>query len=98
MNDVLEETLYVTDMPPALTVGLKVRREVYAGPPAVASTLVQVQRLAFADAMIEIRVVAKAGFTTPPRPAGSSSDDLPRRGGRGGGRGRGGGYGGSSPY
>lgn len=98
MNDVLEETLYVTDIPPALTVGPKIRREVYGGPPTVASTLLQVQRLAFADALIEIRIIAKAGITASPRSGGSSSDDSPRRGGRGGGRGRGGGYGGSSPY
>lgn len=93
MNDVLEETLYVTDMPPALTIGPKIRREVYGGPPAVASTLLQVQRLAFADAMIEIRVIAKAGMTASPR-SGGSSDESPRRGSRGGGRGRSGGYGG----
>ena len=45
MNDVLEETIYVTDIPAALTAGPKVRREVYSEHPAVASTLVQVQRL-----------------------------------------------------
>ena len=98
MNDVLEETLYVTDIPPALTVGPKIRRDVYTGPPAVASTMIQVQRLAFADAMVEIRVVAKAGLTAGSRSGGSSSDDSPRHGGRGGGRGRSGGYGGVSPY
>lgn len=40
--------------------------EVYGGPPVVASTLLQVQRLAFADAMIEIRIIAKAGMTASP--------------------------------
>lgn len=97
MNDVLEETLCVTDIPPALTVGPKIRRDVYTGPPAVASTMIQVQRLAFADAMVEIRVVAKSGLTAGSRSGGSSSDDSPRHGGRGGGRGRSGGYGGVSP-
>jgi 2-iminobutanoate/2-iminopropanoate deaminase len=93
MNDVLEETIYVTDMPLALTAGPKVRREVYAEHPAVASTLVQVQRLPFADALVEIRVAAKAPQVGPSR----SSDDAPRgRGGRGG-MGRGG-AGGMSPY
>lgn len=67
INDVLEETLYVTDMSPALTLGPKIRPEVYGGPPAVASTVLQAQRLAFADAMIEIRVIAKAGMTGSPR-------------------------------
>lgn len=98
MNDVLEETIYVTDMPPALIAGPKVRREVYAEHPAVASTLVQVQRLPFADALVEIRIVAKASQVGPSRSSDSQSDDPPkRRGGRGGGMGRGG-YGGGSPY
>lgn len=86
MNDVLEETLYVTDMPVALTTGPKVRREIYVTEhPAVASTLVQVQRLAFADALVEIRVVAKAPPVAPPQ-----SDASPRRRGGRGGMGRGG--------
>jgi len=98
MNDVLEETLYVTDMPLALTAGPKVRREMYATEhPAVASTLVQVQRLAFADALVEIRIVAKAPPVGPSRSSDSQSDDSTRhRGGRGG-TGRGG-TGGPFPY
>lgn len=92
MKDVLEETIYVTDMPPALTVGPKVRREVYSDHPAVATTLLQVQRLAFADALVEIRVVAKAEAL---RPLGTQTDNAPRHRG---GRGRSGGMGGSSPY
>jgi enamine deaminase RidA (YjgF/YER057c/UK114 family) len=66
MNDVIEETIYVTDMSLALSAGPKVRREVYAEHPAVASTLVQVQRLAFADAIVEIRIVAKSPQVGPP--------------------------------
>jgi 2-iminobutanoate/2-iminopropanoate deaminase len=98
MNDVLEETIYVTDMPLALTAGPKVRRDVYAEHPAVASTLVQVQRLAFADALVEIRIVAKAPQVGSSRSSDSQSDEPPkRRGGRGGGMGRGG-AGGSSPF
>lgn len=99
MNDVLEETIYVTDMPLALTTGPKVRREIYATEhPAVASTLVQVQRLAFADALVEIRIVAKALPIGLSRSSDSQSDEPPkRRGGRGGGMGRGG-AGGTSPY
>jgi 2-iminobutanoate/2-iminopropanoate deaminase len=97
MNDVLEETIYVTDMPLALTAGPKVRREVYTEHPAVASTLVQVQRLAFADALVEIRIIAKAPQVGPSRPTDAQSDEPPkRRGGRGGGMGRGGG--GASPF
>jgi enamine deaminase RidA (YjgF/YER057c/UK114 family) len=67
VNDVLEETIYITDMPLDLTTGPKVRREVYAEHPAVASTLVQIQRLAFADALVEIRSVAKASQIGSPR-------------------------------
>jgi enamine deaminase RidA (YjgF/YER057c/UK114 family) len=65
MNDVLEETIYVTDMSLALSVGPNVRREVYTEHPAVASTLVQVQRLVVADALVEIRIVAKAPQVGP---------------------------------
>ena len=90
MNDVLEETIYVTDMPLALTSGPKVRREVYAEHPAVASTLVQVQRLAFADALVEFRIVAKASRVGPSRSSDSQSNESPRRGGGRGGMGRGG--------
>lgn len=94
MNDVLEETIYVTDMSLALTAGPKIRREVYAEHPAVASTLVQVQRLAFTDAIVEIRVVAKAPQVGPSRASDSQSNESPRRGGGRGGMGRGG----SSPF
>lgn len=99
MNDVLEETMYVTDMQAVLHAGPKVRREVYSEHPAVASTLVQVQRLAVVDAMVEIRIVAKASQMELLRPASTPSDDSPRRGsGSGRGRGRSGGMGGGSPY
>ena len=82
MNDVLEETIYVTNMLPALTVGPPVRREAYGGNPAVASTLVQVQRLAYAEALVQIRVVARAATVGPPTRS-ERRDDGPR-GGRGG--------------
>ena len=59
MNDVLEETIFCTDMQAVLNVGPRVRREMYSEHPAVASTLIQVQRLALADALVEIRIVAK---------------------------------------
>lgn len=84
INDVHEETIYVTDMPVALVAGPKVRREVYAEHPAVSATLVQVQRLAFADALVEVRVVAKASSGEPPHESGSQ--------GHRGGRGRSGGF------
>ncbi|MBX3235095.1 MAG: RidA family protein [Nitrospiraceae bacterium] len=94
MADVLEETLYVTDMPVLLTVGPKVRRDIYSDHPEVASTVLQVQRLAFSEALVEIRVVAKAPVVVLSRPSDGPSEGAPRRRG---GRGRGG-YGGPSPY
>ncbi|MBX3124463.1 MAG: RidA family protein [Nitrospira sp.] len=98
MSDVLEETIYVTDMQAILTAGPKVRREVYGEHPAVATTLVQVQRLPVADAIVEIRVVAKAQQLELLRPVSTPSDESPRRGsGGGGGRGRGR-MGGGVPY
>ena len=93
MNDVLEETLYVTDMSLALVSGPKVRREVYSDHPAVATSLVQVQRLPFSDAMVEIRVVAKAALVSS-LPSQPQSEDRSRRHGGHGGMGRGGG----APY
>ncbi|MBS0155574.1 MAG: RidA family protein [Nitrospira sp.] len=88
MDDVLEETIFVTDMMPALTVAPKVRREVYSSEhPSVASTIVQVQRLAFKDALVEIKVTAKAQ---------QASFGEPRR--RPGGMGRGPGGMGSGGY
>jgi enamine deaminase RidA (YjgF/YER057c/UK114 family) len=65
MNDVLEETIYVTDMSLALSVGPKIRRGVYTEHPAVASTLVEVQRLVVDDALVGIRIVAKAPQVGP---------------------------------
>lgn len=62
-----------------------------ASPPAVASALRHVQRLAFADAMIGIRVIAKSEMTASSRSGKSSSDASPRRESRGGGRERSGG-------
>jgi enamine deaminase RidA (YjgF/YER057c/UK114 family) len=59
MDNVVEEVLFVTDMDTAFAAATKCRREVFSGAPIVASTIVQIQRLAFPDLMIEIRCVAK---------------------------------------
>jgi len=59
MGNVVEEVLFVTDMEAAFAARVKCWREVYAGAPVVASTIVQIQRLAFPELMIEIRCVAK---------------------------------------
>ena len=98
-EDVLEETIYVTDMQAALPVASKVRRDVYSVHPAVASTILQVQQLAFKEALVEIRVTAKTPQVTSARadeeqPKRDSNQDQSQRGsGRRGGGSRGGGGG-----
>jgi 2-iminobutanoate/2-iminopropanoate deaminase len=59
MENVVEETLFVTDMDNAFAAAAKCRRDVFSGKPVVASTIVQIQRLAFPDLMIEIRCIAR---------------------------------------
>ena len=59
MDDVVDEILFVTDMEAAFAAAVNCRREVFSGTPVVASTIVQIQRLAFPELMIEIRCVAK---------------------------------------
>src|SRR5919106_6585089 len=59
MDNVVDEVLFVTDMDAAFAAAVKCRQEVFSGTPVVASTIVQIQRLAFPDLMIEIRCVAK---------------------------------------
>jgi len=59
MNNVVDEILFVTDMDTAFAAAVKCRREIFSGTPIVASTIVQIQRLAFPDLLIEIRCVAK---------------------------------------
>jgi enamine deaminase RidA (YjgF/YER057c/UK114 family) len=59
MDNIVDETLFVTDMNTAFAAAVKCREDVFFGVPVVASTIVQVQRLAFPDLMIEIKCVAK---------------------------------------
>ena len=59
MDNVVDEVLFVTDMDKAFAAAVKCRREVFSGTPVVASTIVQIQRLAFPELMIEIKCVAK---------------------------------------
>ena len=59
IDSIVDETLYVTDMDAAFAAAAKCRHDIFSGSPIVASTIVQVQRLAFPDLMIEIRCVAK---------------------------------------
>jgi 2-iminobutanoate/2-iminopropanoate deaminase len=59
IDNVVDELLFVTDMDAAFAAAVKCRAEIFSGTPVVASTIVQIQRLAFPDLMIEIRCVAK---------------------------------------
>jgi enamine deaminase RidA (YjgF/YER057c/UK114 family) len=59
MENIVDETLFVTDMNAAFAAAVKCRQDIFSGTPVVASTIVQIQRLAFPDLMIEIKCVAK---------------------------------------
>src|SRR5919107_2463717 len=59
MDNIVDEILFVTDMDTAFAAATRCRPYIFAGSPVVASTIVQIQRLAFPDLLIEIRCVAK---------------------------------------
>ena len=59
MDNIVDEILFVTDMNTAFAAAVKCRNEVFSGAPVVPSTIVQIQRLAFPELMIEIKCVAK---------------------------------------
>jgi enamine deaminase RidA (YjgF/YER057c/UK114 family) len=59
LRHVVEEVLYVTDMDAAFAVAGPVRKAAYnSGRPECASTIVQVERLAFPEQLVEIRLTA----------------------------------------
>jgi 2-iminobutanoate/2-iminopropanoate deaminase len=59
MDNLVDEILFVTDINTAFAAAAKCRQEIFSGTPVVSSTIVQIQRLAFPELMIEIRCVAK---------------------------------------
>jgi 2-iminobutanoate/2-iminopropanoate deaminase len=59
IDNVVDEVLFVTDMDAAFAAAVKCRPEIFSGTPVLASTIVQIQRLAFPELMIEIRCIAK---------------------------------------
>ncbi len=59
MDNIVDEVLFVTDMDAAFAAAVKCRQKVFSGTPVVASTIVQIQRLAFPEFMIEIKCVAR---------------------------------------
>jgi enamine deaminase RidA (YjgF/YER057c/UK114 family) len=59
LQNVVDEVLYVTDMDAAFAVAGPVRKAAYdSDRPQCASTIVQVERLAFAQQLVEIRLTA----------------------------------------
>ncbi|HEX7142759.1 MAG TPA: Rid family hydrolase [Nitrososphaeraceae archaeon] len=59
MDNIVDEVLFVTDMKSAFAAAVKCRREIFSSTPIVASTIVQINGLAFPEFMIEIKCVAK---------------------------------------
>lgn len=59
LENVVDEVLFVTDIEAAFAARVNCRQDVFGGFPALASTLVQIERLAFPELLIEIRCVAK---------------------------------------
>lgn len=59
MDNVVDEILFVTDMDAAFAARVKMKQEVFSGSPVLGSTIVQIQRLAFPQLMIEIRCIAR---------------------------------------
>lgn len=59
LENIVDETWFVTNIESADAAGGKLRKEIYSGRPVAALTVVQIQRLAFPDLLIEIKCVAK---------------------------------------
>lgn len=58
MENVVDEIVFVTDMDAAFAARVKMKQDVFSGYPVLASTIVQIERLAFPQLMIEIRCTA----------------------------------------
>lgn len=59
MDNIVDETWFVTDIEAGDAVAGKIREEIFSGSPVVALTVVEIKRLAFPELMIEIKCVAK---------------------------------------
>ena len=59
MDNIVDEVLFVTDMDAAFAARVTCRQEVFTGNPVLASTIVQIQRPAFPELMVEIRCICK---------------------------------------
>jgi len=59
MENIVDEVLFVTDMDAAFAARVNCRQEVFSDNPVLASTIVQIQRLAFPELMVEIRCICR---------------------------------------
>lgn len=59
MDNIVDEVLFVTDMDAAFAARVKCKHVVFSGNPVLASTIVQIQRLAFPELMVEIKCICK---------------------------------------
>ena len=59
MRNVVDETLFVTDMSTSIPAAVEVRRSVYGPDFEVASTLIGVQALGHPDLLVEIKCIAR---------------------------------------
>lgn len=59
IDNIVDELLFVTDMDAAFAARAKCKQEVFTGNPVLASTIVQIPRLAFPELMVEIRCICK---------------------------------------
>ena len=59
MDNIVDELLFVTDMDAAFAARVKCKHVVFSGNPVLASTIVQIQRLAFPELMVEIKCICK---------------------------------------
>ena len=59
MENIVDETWFVTDIEAASAAAVKLRKEIFSGSPVAALTVVQIERLAFPELLIEIKCVVK---------------------------------------
>ncbi len=59
LDNIVDETWFVTDLESVDAAAGKLRKEIFSGSQAVALTVVQIQRLAFPELLIEIKCVAR---------------------------------------
>ena len=59
MDNVVHETLFVNDIEAAFATRAKMKQEIFSSSPVLGSTIEQIQHLAFALLMIEIKCIAR---------------------------------------